>query len=167
MRVNRVTPGLFAKYPTIADMASVRQEVLERDIQSTGFFGIKPKSLIGSAQKVSSEFGGKVPETMGENPHPARGGPQDGQCCVGNVVRESHGRSGRHSRQRITRRLDLTKEKDPAKIEKDLMETIPKKRWILFSHQIIHHGRQVCQARKPRCGECSLAGLCYAPDKSV
>ncbi len=167
VRVNRVTPGLFEKYPAVADMASVRQEVLERDIQSTGFFRNKAKSLIGSAQKVLSEFGGKVPETMDEIltlPGVAR---KTANVVLGTWFGKATGVVVDTHVQRISRRLDLTKEKDPAKIEKDLMETIPKKRWILFSHQIIHHGRQVCQARKPRCGECSLARLCYAPDKSV
>ena len=167
VRVNRVTPGLFAKYPAVADMASVRQEVLERDIQSTGFFRNKARSLIGSAQKVLSEFGGKVPETMDEIltlPGVAR---KTANVVLGTWFGKATGVVVDTHVQRISRRLDLTKEKDPAKIEKDLMETIPRKRWILFSHQIIHHGRQVCQARKPRCGDCSLASLCYAPDKSV
>ena len=167
VRVNRVTPGLFAKYPAVADMAPVRQEVLERDIQSTGFFRNKARSLIGSAQKVLSEFGGKVPETMNEIltlPGVAR---KTANVVLGTWFGKATGVVVDTHVQRISRRLDLTKEKDPAKIEKDLMETIPRKRWILFSHQIIHHGRQVCQARKPRCGDCSLASLCYAPDKSV
>ena len=167
VRVNRVTPGLFAKYPTVADMVSVRQEVLERDIQSTGFFRNKARSLIGSAQKISSEFGGKVPETMDAIltlPGVAR---KTANVVLGTWFGKATGVVVDTHVQRIARRLDLTKEKDPAKIEKDLMETIPRRRWILFSHQIIHHGRQVCQARKPRCGECSLASLCYAPDKSV
>ncbi len=167
VRVNQVTPGLFAKYPSVADMASVRQEVLERDIQSTGFFRNKARSLIGSAQRVASEFGGKVPETMDEIltlPGVAR---KTANVVLGTWFGKATGVVVDTHVQRIARRLDLTREKDPAKIEKDLMETIPKKRWILFSHQIIHHGRQVCQARKPRCGECSLANLCYAPDKRV
>ena len=167
VRVNRVTPGLFAKYPAVADIASVRQEVLERDIQSTGFFRNKARSLIGSAEKILSEFGGKVPETMDEIltlPGVAR---KTANVVLGTWFGKATGVVVDTHVQRIARRLDLTKEKDPAKIEKDLMETIPRKRWILFSHQIIHHGRQVCQARKPRCGECSLASLCYAPDKSV
>ena len=167
VRVNQVTPGLFAKYPSVADMASVRQEVLERDIQSTGFFRNKARSLIGSAQRVASEFGGKVPETMDEIltlPGVAR---KTANVVLGTWFGKATGVVVDTHVQRIARRLDLTREKDPAKIEKDLMETIPKKRWILVSHQIIHHGRQVCQARKPRCEECSLANLCYAPDKRV
>ena len=167
VRVNQVTPGLFAKYPTITDMASVRLEVLERDIRSTGFFRNKARSLIGSAQKISSEFAGKVPETMEEIltlPGVAR---KTANVVLGTWFGKATGVVVDTHVQRIARRLDLTKEKDPAKIERDLMETIPQRRWILFSHQIIHHGRRVCQARKPRCGECSLESLCYAPDKSV
>jgi len=166
-RVNEVTPGLFAKYPTPRDFAAVRPEVLAQDIRSTGFFNNKAKSIVGAAQKVLRDFGGQVPKTMEEMlaiPGAARKtanvvlGTAHG-IAVGVVV-DTHV-------QRVSRRLDLTKQTDPVKIERDLMKIIPQDRWILFSHQIIHHGRALCQARKPRCAECLLDPLCYAKDKST
>ena len=166
-RVNEVTPGLFRKYPTIQDMAAVRREVLEKDIQSTGFFRNKAKSLTGAARRVIEEYGGEVPQTMVELltlPGVAR---KTANVVLGTWFRKASGVVVDTHVQRISRRLDLTKEDDPKKIEKDLMAMLPKKRWILYSHQIIHHGRGVCVARKPRCSECGLENLCYAPDKTA
>ena len=166
-RVNEVTPGLFRKYPTIQDMAAVRREVLEKDIQSTGFFRNKAKSLTGAARRVIEEYGGEVPQTMEELltlPGVAR---KTANVVLGTWFRKASGVVVDTHVQRISRRLDLTKEDDPKKIEKDLMAVLPKKRWILYSHQIIHHGRGVCVARKPRCSECGLENLCYAPDKTT
>ena len=166
-RVNEVTPGLFSKYPTIQDMAAVRREVLEKDIQSTGFFRNKAKSLTGAARRVIEEYGGEVPQTMEELltlPGVAR---KTANVVLGTWFRKASGVVVDTHVQRISRRLDLTKEDDPKKIEKDLMAVLPKKRWILYSHQIIHHGRGVCVARKPRCSECGLENLCYAPDKTA
>ena len=166
-RVNEVTPGLFRKYPTIQDMAAVRREVLEKDIQSTGFFRNKAKSLTGAARRIIEEYGGEVPQTMEELltlPGVAR---KTANVVLGTWFRKASGVVVDTHVQRISRRLDLTKEDDPKKIEKDLMALLPKKRWILYSHQIIHHGRGVCVARKPRCSECGLENLCYAPDKTA
>ena len=166
-RVNAVTPGLFRKYPTIQDMAAVRPEVLETDIQSTGFFRNKAKSLAGAAKKIMERHGGEVPRTMDELltlPGVAR---KTANVVLGTWFRKASGVVVDTHVQRISRRLDLTKEDDPKKIEKDLMALLPKKRWILYSHQIIHHGRGVCVARKPRCSECGLENLCYAPDKTI
>ncbi len=166
-RVNQVTPGLFRKYPTIQDMAAVRPEVLEKDIQSTGFFRNKAKSLTGAAMKIMEQYGGEVPWTMDELlalPGVAR---KTANVVLGTWFRQASGVVVDTHVQRISRRLDLTKEDDPKKIEKDLMALLPKKRWILYSHQIIHHGRGVCVARKPRCSECGLENLCYAPDKTT
>lgn len=166
-RVNMVTPGLFAKYPTPADFAAVRPEVLAQDIRSTGFFNNKAKSIVGAAKKVIQVFGGKVPRTMEEMltiPGAARKTANvvlgTGYGVAVGVVVDTHV-------QRVSRRLDLTKNNDPVRIEQDLMKIIPQDRWILFSHQIIHHGRALCQARKPRCAECRLDPVCYAKDKTV
>lgn len=164
-RVNEVTPGLFAKYPTPRDFAAVRPEVLAQDIRSTGFFNNKAKSIVGAAQKVVREFGGKVPKTMEEMltiPGAAR---KTANVVLGTAYGIAAGVVVDTHVQRVSRRLDLTKQTDPGKIEQDLMKVIPQDRWILFSHQIIHHGRALCQARKPRCGECLLDPLCYAKDK--
>jgi len=166
-RVNEVTPGLFAKYPTPADFAAVRPEVLAEDIRSTGFFNNKSKSLIGAAKKVIGDFGGVVPRTMEEMltiPGAAR---KTANVVLGTAYGIASGVVVDTHVQRIANRLDLTKQSEPVKIEQDLMKIIPQDRWILFSHQIILHGRALCQARSPKCAECALSSLCYAKDKTA
>ena len=165
--VNQVTPGLFKKYPTIQDFAALRPEVLARDIHSTGFFNNKSKSVVGAAKKILADFSGQVPRTMEEMltiPGAAR---KTSNVVLGTAYGIASGVVVDTHVQRISRRLDLTKNNDPVKIEHDLEKIIPKERWILFSHQIIHHGRALCTARKPRCAECKLEPLCYARDKTV
>ncbi len=164
-RVNKVTPGLFAKYPTIEDLANVSQDELAQDIRSTGFFNNKAKSVRGAAQKILTDFGGEVPHNIEDLltvPGAARKTANvvlgTGFGIASGVVVDTHV-------QRISNRLDLTREQDPVKIEKDLVKLLPQERWIQFSHQLIHFGRQICVARKPKCGECPLAPACYAPDK--
>jgi endonuclease-3 len=166
-RVNMVTPDLFRKYPTIADFANVSQAELAQDIRSTGFFNNKSKSVIGAAQKILSDFGGEVPREMEDLltlPGVAR---KTANVVRGTAFGLASGVVVDTHVQRISHRLDLTKETDPVKIEKDLMKVIPKEKWILFAHQIILHGRALCTARKPRCAECVLNPLCYAKDKTV
>jgi endonuclease-3 len=166
-RVNEVTPGLFAKYPTPRDFAAVRPEVLAQDIRSTGFFNNKAKSIVGAAQKILRDFGGKVPKTMEEMlsiPGVAR---KTANVVLGTAYGIPAGVVVDTHVQRVSRRLDLTKQTDPVKIEQDLMKIIPQDRWILFSHQMIQHGRALCPARKPRCAECLLDPLCYAKDKTA
>jgi endonuclease III len=166
-RVNEVTPGLFAKYPTPSDFAAVRPEVLAPDIRSTGFFNNKAKSIVGAAQKVLRDFGGKVPQTMDEMlviPGAAR---KTANVVLGTAYGIAVGIVVDTHVQRVSRRLDLTKQADPVKIERDLLKIVPQDRWILFSHQIIHHGRALCQARKPRCADCLLDPICYAKDKTT
>lgn len=166
-RVNMVTPALFRKYPTVLDFAAVSQEELAADIRSTGFFNNKAKSIIGAARRILSEFGGKVPGTMEEMltiPGAAR---KTANVVLGTAFGVPSGIVVDTHVQRIAQRLDLTKEDDPVKIEKDLMRLIPEDRWILFSHQTIHHGRNLCMARNPRCVECPLNLVCYATDKTV
>ena len=166
-RVNMVTPGLFQKYPTIRDFAAARQVVLEQDIRSTGFFRNKAKSLIGAAKAVLADFKGRVPETMEEIlrlPGVAR---KTANVVLGTAFGKATGVVVDTHVQRIARRLDLTRNTDPGKIEQDLIGIIPQERWILFSHQIIHHGRQVCVARKPACERCNLETVCYSSDKTV
>jgi endonuclease-3 len=166
-RVNIVTPVLFAKYPTPKHLAYANPQKLESEIRTTGFFRNKTKSLIGASRKIVEDFGGRVPQTMDEIltlPGVARKTANvvlgTGYQIASGVVVDTHV-------QRVAMRLDLTKSTDPKKIEKDLMRIIPQDRWILFSHQIIWHGRRVCQARKPRCIECNLERLCYSKDKTV
>lgn len=167
VRVNIVTPELFRKYPTPKDLAYANPRELEDEIRSTGFFRNKTKSLIGASKKLVEDFGGKVPQTMEEMlslPGVARKTANvvlgTGYQIASGVVVDTHV-------QRVTQRLDLTKNTDPKKIEQDLMSVIPRDRWILFSHQIIWHGRKVCQARKPKCIECNLERICYSKDKTV
>ncbi|MCL6505888.1 MAG: endonuclease III [Bryobacteraceae bacterium] len=166
-RVNEVTPGLFRKYPTVQDFAAASQEELAQDIRSTGFFNNKAKALIGAARKILADFGGRVPRTMEEMltiPGVAR---KTANVVLGTAYGIPSGIVVDTHVQRIARRLDLTRETDPNKIEQDLMKIIPKERWILFSHQMIHHGRNLCTARRPRCAECPMNSFCYAEDKTV
>jgi endonuclease-3 len=166
-RVNEVTPGLFAKYPTIRDFAAAKQEELARDIRSTGFFNNKAKSVIGAARKILSDFGGEVPREMDQLLTVPGAARKTANVVLGTafglavgVVVDTHVR-------RIANRLDLTKHSDPVKIEQDLMKLIPPEKWVLFAHQIIHHGRALCVARNPKCAECALNSLCYAKDKTT
>ena len=166
-RVNEVTPGLFEKYPTPQDFAAARHEVMANDIRSTGFFNNKAKSVIGAGRVIVNLFGGKVPRTLEELitvPGAARKTANvvlgSGYGIASGVVVDTHV-------MRLSKRLDLTKHTDAVKVEQDLMKIIPRERWILFSHQLIHHGRGPCVARKPKCGECGLNHLCYADDKTV
>ena len=164
-RVNMVTPGLFRKYPTVHDFAAVSPEELGEDIKSTGFYNNKAKSVIGAARRVLTAFGGDVPRTMEEMLSIPGAARKTANVVLGTIYGIASGVVVDTHVQRISRRLDLTKEEDPVKIEKDLMKSLPQSRWILFSHQIIHHGRRLCVARNPKCGECLLNPLCYAQDK--
>ena len=165
-RVNEVTPGLFRKYPTIADFAHASQAELAQDIRSTGFFNNKSKSLIGAAKKLLSDFQGAVPQNMEDLLTVPGAARKTANVVLGTAFGIASGVVVDTHVQRIARRLDLTKQSDPVKIEQDLMKAIPEERWILFSHQVIHHGRALCVARKPRCAECKLDAVCYAKDKT-
>jgi endonuclease III len=166
-RVNIVTAELFPKYPDAKAFAYANPAEIEKEIRSTGFFRNKTKSIIGASKKLVEEFHGEVPRTMEELltlPGVAR---KTANVVLGTgfgialgVVVDTHV-------QRLSERLDLTKHTDPKKIEKDLMQTIPQDRWILFSHQLIWHGRRVCQARRPRCIDCNLKMICYSKDKTI
>jgi endonuclease-3 len=166
-RVNQVTPGLFRKYPTPHDFAAVRLEVLAQDIHSTGFFNNKAKSIVGAAQRVVSAFGGEVPRIMEEMltiPGAAR---KTANVVLGTAYGIASGIVVDTHVQRLSARLDLTKNSDPVKIEQDLIKIVPQEKWILFAHQLILHGRALCQARNPKCAECGLNTVCYARDKTA
>ena len=161
-RVNMVTPTLFERYPEVEDLAKAKQADVEEIVRSTGFFRNKTKNLIATAQRIVSDFGGDVPGDMDELlslPGVARKTANVvlGECfqVAEGVVVDTHVR-------RVSGRLALTAHDDPKKIEKDLMERIPRSRWILFSHQLILHGRRTCFARNPRCPECFLKDDCPA-----
>ena len=167
VRVNLVTPGLFAKYPQPPDFTYAHPTAIEQEIRSTGFFRNKAKSIIGASRKIVEEFGGNVPRTMEELltlPGVAR---KTANVVLGSAFGIAKGVVVDTHVHRLSRRLDLTRHDDPKKIEQDLMRVIPQDRWILFSHQLIWHGRRVCQARKPRCIECNLERICYSKDKTV
>jgi endonuclease III len=167
VRVNQVTPGLFRKYPTMTDFASVSQEELANDIRSTGFFNNKARSVIGAAKKILSDFNGNVPQNIDDLLTVPGAARKTSNVVLGTAFGIPSGVVVDTHVHRVSRRLDLTKQDDPVKIEQDLMKIIPKERWILFSHQIIHHGRSLCIARKPRCSECLLDPICYAKDKAI
>jgi len=166
VRVNIVTPALFKRFPTPKAMAAASLPEIEELIRTTGFFRNKAKSIKGAAQAVVEEFGGEVPRTMEEIlrlPGVAR---KTGNVVLGSwygiavgVVVDTHV-------LRISRRLDLTQADEPKKVEQDLMRIIPRDHWIQFSHEVIHHGRQICIARKPRCIDCPVETLCYSADKT-
>ena len=166
-RVNMVTPGLFKKYPTIQDFAAAKPEELAQDIRSTGFFNNKSKSVIGAARKILTDFRGEIPRDIDQLLTVPGAARKTANVVLGTAFGIASGVVVDTHVQRISRRLDLTKETDPGKIEKDLVKIIPKQKWILFSHQIIHHGRALCIARNPRCAECQLEPLCYSKDKTI
>jgi endonuclease III len=166
VNVNRVTPELFRKYPTVEDFAALTPELLEPDIRSTGFFRNKSKSVVGAAKKVVADFSGKVPDQMDQLltlPGVAR---KTANVVLGTWFKKADGVVVDTHVTRISRRLELTTNTEPQKIEQDLMQIVPREKWILFSHQIIWHGRKLCIARKPKCVECSLENICHAGDKT-
>jgi len=166
-RVNEVTPGLFRKYPTIRDFAAASQEEMAQEIRSTGFFNNKAKSVIGAARKILSDYKGEVPREMDALLSVPGAARKTANVVLGTAFGIASGVVVDTHVQRISQRLDLTKATEPVKIERDLMQVIPKEKWILFSHQMIHHGRALCVARNPKCAECKLEPLCYAKDKTV
>jgi endonuclease-3 len=166
-RVNKVTPELFRKYPTMTDLANVPQDELAQEIRSTGFFNNKARSIVGAARKILADFKGEVPRSMEELLTVPGAARKTANVVLGTAYGIASGVVVDTHVQRIARRLDLTKNDDPVKIEADLMKIVPQDRWILFSHQVIHFGRQICIARKPRCASCPLDPVCYAADKTL
>jgi len=166
-RVNMVTPSLFQKYPTPKDFAYANPKDIENEIRSTGFFRNKTKSIIGASKKIVEDFHGEVPRTMEELLTLSGVARKTANVVLGCAYGIASGIVVDTHVQRLAGRLDLTKNTDPKKIEQDLMQIIPHDKWILFSHQLIWHGRHVCQARKPKCIECNLEPICYSKDKTV
>lgn len=159
VRVNMVTPALFVRYPDAKAFAGANQGELETAIQSTGFFRNKAKNIIACCKKIVEEHRGEVPETMEELIHLPGVGRKTANVILGNAF-DVPGITVDTHVQRLSHRLGLTKQTDPEKIERDLMELIPKKDWTMFSHRMIFHGRQICHARKPKCDVCPLCTLC-------
>ncbi len=167
VRVNQVTRTLFQKYPKPEDLAYADPRELEAEIRPTGFFRSKTKSIQGTSKKIVEEFSGQVPRTMEQLltlPGVAR---KTANVVLGTAFGIPSGIVVDTHVQRLAGRLDLTRNTDPKKIEQDLIAIIPQDKWIIFAHQLIWHGRQVCQARKPRCMECNLERICYSKDKII
>lgn len=158
-RVNIVTKDLFVKYPTMEDFARADLKELEQDIKPTGFYHNKAKNIIGMAQMVCSKFGGEVPESLEDLISLPGVGRKTANVIRGNIYHEPSVVVDTHVK-RISRRLGLTKEEDPEKIEFELMKVLPKDHWILYNIQIITFGRQICFARNPKCEECFLTKYC-------
>jgi endonuclease-3 len=167
VRVNQVTSSLFQKYRQPEDFAYANPRELEAEIRPTGFFRSKTKSIQGTSKKIMEEFSGEVPRTMEQLltlPGVAR---KTANVVLGTAFGIPSGIVVDTHVQRLAKRLDLTRNTDPKKIEQDLMRIIPQDKWILFAHQLIWHGRRVCQARRPRCMECTLERICYSEDKII
>ncbi|HIF06535.1 MAG TPA: endonuclease III [Gemmatimonadetes bacterium] len=159
-RVNMVTPGLFERYATPADLADARPEDVEGIIRSTGFFRNKTKNIIGFAQGVTDRHGGDVPRTMEELTALPGVGRKTANVILGNAFGIDEGVVVDTHVKRLSTLFVFTKEKTPEKVERDLMGLFPESRWTLLSHLLIFHGRQVCIARRPRCEACAMAHLC-------
>lgn len=161
-KVNQITPALFRKYPTPSDFASAEPKVLEQEIRPTGFFRNKTKSIIGASKKIVDDFGGKVPDNMEDLislPGVAR---KTANIVLSSSFRKAEGIAVDTHVRRLSQRLGLSKERDPDKIERDLMEIVPREDWLDFNYMLVNHGRAVCPSRKPRCPECQLKHLCPA-----
>ncbi|HEY0795151.1 MAG TPA: endonuclease III [Acidisarcina sp.] len=165
-RVNLVTPVLFQTFPTPAAFAEASLAAIEEVVRPTGFFRNKAKSISGAARRLVAEYKGEVPRTMEELltlPGVAR---KTANVVLGVAFKVAVGVVVDTHVLRLSSRLELTKDTDPKKVEQDLMDTIPQDHWIAFSHEMIHHGRQVCVARKPRCVECTIERVCCSADKT-
>ncbi len=160
VRVNQVTETLFEKYPTVADYAAADPAVFEQDIRSTGFYRNKTRMVLGAARRLVEEYGGEVPDTMEDLvtlPGVAR---KTANVVLGTALGKPLGVVVDTHVRRLSQRLGLSSQKNPDKIEKELMETLPREEWIFAAHALILHGRRVCKARKPRCAECDLVSVC-------
>ena len=165
-RVNMVTPELFRRFPTPAAMAKAKIAELEELVRTTGFFRNKAKSIQGAAKKITEEFGGKVPETLAELITVPGAARKTANVVLGVSFGKAEGVVVDTHVFRISRRLELARGDTAQEVEKELMAVLPQDRWISYSHQVIHHGRQVCVARSPKCDKCNLETLCRSKDKT-
>jgi endonuclease-3 len=159
-RVNIVTADLFRKYRAPQDYLSVLQEELERDIRSTGFFRNKAKNIQGACRKIVEIYGGEIPQTMDELLELNGVARKTANVVLGNAFGIASGVVVDTHVARLSQRLGLTEHEMPEKIEKDLQQLVPQEDWVMFPHWLIWHGRKICQARKPKCGECVLNDIC-------
>jgi endonuclease-3 len=166
VRVNMVTPELFRRFPTQRSMAKATLPQLEALIRTTGFFRNKAKSIQGAARKIIADFNGQVPQTLAELINIPGAARKTANVVLGVCFGKAEGVVVDTHVLRISHRLGLAKTETPEKVEQELIQILPRDRWIAFSHQIIHHGRQVCDARKPKCDRCNLEQLCHSKDKT-
>jgi endonuclease-3 len=159
-RVNMVTPALFERYPSPEALAAAKPEELEEMIRSTGFFRSKTKSLLGMATAVSERHGGRIPQELEELVHLPGVGRKTANVVLGNAFGKDEGVVVDTHVGRLSRRLGFTKHEDPEKVEADLMKLFPRRHWTMLAHLLIEHGRQICEARKPKCGSCVVNRLC-------
>jgi endonuclease-3 len=164
-RVNRLTPGLFAKYPTVESFAKADRAELELDVRPTGFFRNKAKSIIGAARKIVADFGGRVPDRMDALVTVPGVGRKTANIVLSSAFRKAEGIAVDVHVKRVSQRLGLTKNEDPDKIERDLLAIVPKRHWLDFNYLLVNHGRATCQARKPRCPICPIQALCPSAPK--
>jgi endonuclease-3 len=165
-RVNMVTPELFRKFPTPKAMAEASLPAIEAEIRSTGFYHNKAKSISGAAKIISTQFKGQVPRTMAELLTVPGAARKTANVVLGVAYKVAEGVVVDTHVLRLSKRLGLTQSDEPKKVEQELMQIIPKDHWIQFSHELIHHGRQICIARKPKCADCTLETLCHSADKT-
>ncbi len=166
-RVNRITPGLFRKYPTAAAFARADRTDLEQEIRSAGFFRNKAKNIIGAARRIVEDFGGAVPDAMAALvtlPGVAR---KTANIVLSAGFGKAEGIAVDTHAGRLSRRLGLSRHEDPDKVERDLLAVVPEQDWLHFNVLLVEHGRALCQARKPKCPECFLRGLCPSAEAYI
>ena len=164
-RVNMVTPVLFEKYPTPFELSQAKVEDIEEIVKSTGFFRNKAKNLVAASVDLVEKHGGHLPKTMDEVTSLAGAGRKTANVVLGNAFNIASGVVVDTHVRRLSNRLGLVKQENPVIIERELNDLVPKKHWVMFSHWLIYHGRQVCKARKPKCDTCFLEDIC--PRKEV
>ena len=167
VRVNIVTKSLFRKYPNPQAFAAASQPEMERDVRQTGFFRNKAKAVIAASKAIVEKHGGEVPRTMDELTALPGVGRKTANVVLGNAFGAAVGIVVDTHVTRVSGRLGLTSNTDAVKIEQDLMKLIPQKDWTVFSHRLIQHGREICIARKPKCGECRLNELCPSAEEPL
>jgi len=164
-RINKITPFLFKKYKNVRDFAKAKRVTLEKEIRSTGFYRNKAKNIIAASQRIVKDFKGEVPDTMDELISLSGVARKTANIVLSSAFHKTEGIAVDTHVKRLSGRLGLSKEKDPNKIEKDLMRIVPKKDWLDFNYILVDHGRVVCMARKPLCKECIISHLC--PSKNI
>lgn len=159
-RVNKITPGLFNKYKSVYDFSKVKQSILEQEIRSAGFYKNKAKNIIAASKKIVKDFSGKVPCSMEGLVSLPGVGRKTANIVLSSGFKKVEGIAVDTHVGRLSKRLGLSEEDDPEKIEKDLMKIVPKKDWLDFNYMLVNHGRAICNARKPLCYDCVINRLC-------